>query len=869
MPDPPPVPPREKTHSTPADPLRPLLSRLKGRPPHTADQRRRVEESVQEGVSRAAMGPLPGEADEIIDLPTEVPPPREWEARKDLPDDVAEAAGKPGSNWGKYVLVSELARGGMGIVWKAWDRSLGRFVAIKFLRAGTAEGERRLFREAQLLARLQHPNIATVYEVGMHDNQPFLAMQLIHGQVIDRMDLELHDLLRAIRDVALALDYAHGRGVVHRDVKPGNIMIGPRQGDEPFHAYVMDFGVAREALATSATHTGRVVGTPPYMSPEQVRGNLEELGPRSDIYSLGATLYHLITGRPPFETDDVVHLASRIPTEHPPRPRKIRPTIPPEVEQIVLKAMEKDPPDRYPTAKAFADDIDRFLGGLPILARRPSLPRRCAKWMRRNWKQLAPLAVGLACVVGVVGIGLWDLRNQLAIVEEQWRMVSELEKQPGFERNEDSLQRVRDACQTIIRLSPEHFRARTMLSYVEGLLRSLPEERRRRFATAVRSIEAAWAWLSTADREASPDDCSNAVNQALIESERAVEAAPDLAAAHHLVGECLQRLGRESEALDRWRTAVQLDPSHGPAWASWARSLIFRRLRWKELRRSIRDLVDPSLSWPGEAPEDSAFVTKLTRALPACVFPIAVGKISTEAAAAFLQGDGERARLLATRALGITRPSAPGNEWLHLFAAAAAPEKISIALENRPNFVEALFVRAVTALPTPEGAAQDLDRVIRLRPGLLEPYLCRALLRLGSPAAATDLEQALAKEPSSPVALFCRALHRAARGESEPAIADLGAVLRDPNYWPAYLVRARLLLETDPAAALADVETLLDLQPSCGPAFFRRAEIQRRRGMWKETAEDCKRALELSPEGWRYRPEAEKLLREAESHLSD
>jgi predicted Ser/Thr protein kinase len=298
-------------------------------------------------------------------------PSRDWITRlaESMRDHEGERSAVGGS-LPRYEILGEISRGGMGIVYRAWDPHLGREVALKVLlehAASTPDARDRFQRESQLAARLTHPHIVPVYDSGVWNGQMFLAMQLLEGPTLGKAGLDLRATLEKIRDAARALDYAHAQGIVHRDVKPSNLMLD-RQG----RVYVTDFGLARKIEGTAKlTLSGVVMGTAGYMSPEQAQGL--KVDARSDVYSLGATLYDLATGQPPFTAADAMSILLKAILKDPPRPRRHNPALPRDVETIILKAMDKEPARRYPTAGALADDLQRYLDGDPILARPPGL----------------------------------------------------------------------------------------------------------------------------------------------------------------------------------------------------------------------------------------------------------------------------------------------------------------------------------------------------------------------------------------------------------------------------------------------------------------------------------------------------------------
>ncbi len=353
---------------------------------------------------------------------------------------------------GDFQLVHELGRGGMGVVYEAWQASLQRRVALKVLPFAAVLDPRRLQRfqnESLAAASLDHPGIVRIYSVGCERGVHFYAMQLIEGCTLAQMIHELkqapggqsqpptpaaanetspaaprgstdrkpacgppHTPIRSTRDqeffsftagvgiqAAEALEHAHQMGVVHRDVKPSNLML-----DAQGRLWVTDFGLAMTQLAAELTVSGDILGTIRYMSPEQAAGRRQVLGQQTDIYSLGVTLYELLTLRPPFADDDRQHLLRQIADTDPPLPRQSNQAIPQDLETIVLKAMAKEPQARYATAQELADDLRRFVEDEPIRARRPSPAARLAKWARRHrtvvWSAVVVL---LMAVVGLSG----------------------------------------------------------------------------------------------------------------------------------------------------------------------------------------------------------------------------------------------------------------------------------------------------------------------------------------------------------------------------------------------------------------------------------------------------------------------------------
>ena len=265
----------------------------------------------------------------------------------------------------------------MGVVYEALDRELNRKVALKLLltndhadRTVVALEEERFIREAQLSAKLKHPNIVTVYEAGSIGGRRYLAMQLVEGTSLAAWlkkvpQASLKQSVTIIRDVALAVEQAHQQGVLHRDLKPQNVLL-----DKEARPYVTDFGLAKRLdLPEGKTHDGSIMGTPNYMAPEQAAGNSKEIGPATDVYALGAILYECLTGQPPFKGHSLAETLDQVRHQEAISVRQLQPRVPRDLETIAMKCLRKEKENRYPSAQELADDLGRFLEGKPILAR--------------------------------------------------------------------------------------------------------------------------------------------------------------------------------------------------------------------------------------------------------------------------------------------------------------------------------------------------------------------------------------------------------------------------------------------------------------------------------------------------------------------
>ena len=314
------------------------------------------------------------------------------------PDD---SACDPSSLFGEYELGEEIGRGGMGIVFKARHRKLNRIVALKMSLNGhySLSTELERFRlEAEVAANLDHPNIVPVYDEGEHGGRLFFSMKLVEGgSLAQEISRFLEDPLAAARllaAVARAIHFAHTRGAIHCDLKPANILL-----DEAGQPHVTDFGLARRFGSDSAlTATGALLGTPSYMAPEQASGSRKELTPAADIYGLGAILYELLTGQPPFRAPSVMETVVLVLEREPEPPRSLRASVPVELEQICLKCLEKSPKERYPSAHVVAESLEQFLRGEAIAG--TTIWQRLRRWTRREPELVSRLG-GLGLMIAL------------------------------------------------------------------------------------------------------------------------------------------------------------------------------------------------------------------------------------------------------------------------------------------------------------------------------------------------------------------------------------------------------------------------------------------------------------------------------------
>jgi formylglycine-generating enzyme required for sulfatase activity/predicted Ser/Thr protein kinase len=336
----------------------------------------------------------------------------------------------------RYELGDRLGQGGMGIVYRAFDKVLSRTVAIKLLREEDPLTTERFLREARAQAKVEHEHICHIYEVGTLSGRPFIAMQYVAGEPLGaaRGQMSLEEKVRVVRDAALAVHAAHRVGLIHRDLKPSNILVEHTAAG--WRPYVMDFGIAREASANALTMTGQVMGTPQYMSPEQALGRTAEIDRRTDVYALGATLYELLTQKPPFTGATAAEVLLKVIEGDPSPPRARVPGLPADLEAVVLRCLRKEPQERYDSARAFADDLGRYLAGEPVEARRTGLWYRIRKRARRNKALTVAVAVGVLATSSVGGV------SRFITVRDRNARVASLFDEGGRARTEAASLRV-------------------------------------------------------------------------------------------------------------------------------------------------------------------------------------------------------------------------------------------------------------------------------------------------------------------------------------------------------------------------------------------------------------------------------------------
>ena len=342
--------------------------------------------------------------------------------------------GRPMPHVSGYEILGELGRGGMGVVYKARQKKLNRLVALKMVLSGghaSPDALARFLVEAQAVAALQHPNIVQIYEVGEHDSLPHFSLEFVDGAPLDRAlagkPQKPVDAARLVETLSRAMHFAHAHSILHRDLKPANVLLTSDGVPK-----ITDFGLAKKLEGDSGqTKDGSIMGTPSYMAPEQARGEMKNLGPSADIYSLGAMLYEMLVGRPPFLGSSPFDTIMQVIKEEPVPPSRLIGKLPPDVETICLKCLQKEPAKRYATAELLAEDCRRFIAGEPILSRPISPVERAWRWCRRN-----PRVAGLLATVAglLVVVSVTSTVSALTIAQE--RNLKEIQRKDAVDARE-------------------------------------------------------------------------------------------------------------------------------------------------------------------------------------------------------------------------------------------------------------------------------------------------------------------------------------------------------------------------------------------------------------------------------------------------
>jgi tetratricopeptide (TPR) repeat protein/tRNA A-37 threonylcarbamoyl transferase component Bud32 len=699
----------------------------------------------------------------------------------------------PGRRLGRFELVKLLGEGGMGTVWRARDPDLRRDVAIKVIKPERGDLA-RFEREARLAAQLAHPHIAAIYEIGREEGRPWLAMQLVEGETLRHRPPDgVRQAVDLARDAALAVQYAHDRGIIHRDLKPDNLMVAPREGKA--HIYVMDFGLAREVAAPAElTASGMMVGTPAYMSPEQARG--DRVDARSDVYSLGATLYELIAGRRPFTTASVLDLVMEILHEEPPSLRSVKAGVARELDTVVLKCLEKDPARRYGSMRELAEDLQRWLDGEPVIASPPSLISRVRRGVARRKVLMASIAAAVvaAALVAALAVPGWmkaradaDAFRDLGVLRTELVLARQ-----GFHNPHA------DPAAVVARI-------RQVLARVDAFI-------------ARRPLPA--AWHVKAHGHIQLDELAEAEAAA----RESIRIAPDFAPGESLLATILV----ERAVLDL----------HGDESTIGRRTGRVTPLLEEAARRLERPVAEEAFAlWGLVRTDDDEIAGVVARAM--------LLKYSRGDALAAMRELREAEKRL---------PAAEYRYWASVWAADGEKmAHIDAAIARRPHYPAALLQRAnLCGRRDRKRQLEDLDAALRASPRHLYALVNRTSARIAvgdTDGAARDIALALEVAPDNVYALAGRGeLHRIL-GRVEEAARDLERVIRlEPGFAFAHASLGWMRVNAgDLEAGLAGLDRAVELDPEYVPALHNRGVARTRARKFDGAVEDLRRAMRLDP----------------------
>jgi eukaryotic-like serine/threonine-protein kinase len=694
-----------------------------------------------------------------------------------------------------YDVEALVGHGGMGVIYEARQHRLNRVVALKMLIAGAHAGPReraRFQREAEAVASLQHPNIVAVYDVGDHEGCPYFTMELLEGgslaQRLSDTPLPVGQAAALLITLADAVQAAHQAGIVHRDLKPANILLTAEGTPK-----VADFGIARQFDEEPAlTLSGVQIGTPSYMAPEQVSGIAGTIGPAADIYALGALLYEMLTGRPPFRGESVIETQRQVIHQEPVSPSRLNTKVPRDLETICLKCLSKEPQRRYASAAALANDLRRFAEGRPIQARPVGWAERSWRWCRRN-PTLAALLVTALVLVGLSsGGGMWLVQRRAELRNEVVTTVAQaVSLRRGF-----------------------HFReARQLLDQLRQRVgRAGPDDLRGR-------VDQARADLDLVEH----------LDDARIQVPTLVDGKYEPAGAERLYAAAFVAagLGREGDDSESMAARVQESAVREEIvaalddWASITPDL--RRRAWllAVARRADPDPVRGRLREP-ELWQDSARLTRLAREPSAAELPpqlaTALGRVSRRSG-----GD-------AVALLSAAQARFPDDFWLNF--------ELGWALYDVHRWDEALgYCRAALALRPKASPVYD---------GL--GYILRHMGRVDE--AIGFFQQALRLDPEYVAAHVNLAYALQAKGRLDEAIGHLQQTLSIAPKSALIHINLGLALRDKGrlVEAMGHLQQALSIEPKSGAVHYNLGMVLREKGRLGEAIDHLQQAVNIEPE---------------------
>ncbi|MFH1227619.1 MAG: tetratricopeptide repeat protein [Planctomycetota bacterium] len=716
------------------------------------------------------------------------------------------------TTFGKYSIERKLGQGGMGAVYLALDPALNRRVALKVITSNDAELLERFQREASAVAKLKHPNIVQVYEAGVINKQHYFTMDFIEGAGLDKLIASkqkpnAQNIARIIYQVASALHYAHSQKIIHRDIKPANILV-----DNQGKAYIADFGLVKQltGLDRSLTMTGTTVGTPDYMPPEQAMGRKDEIDPRSDIFSLGATLYHCITGRVPFIGKEIYEVLSKVINDEPPAPSTIMRMIPKDLETICLKCLNKDKAKRYQTAGALAQDLKRYLEGGSIIAKRTSSISKL--WIKATKNKIAGLATAGAIVV-VIAVVIGLMVSSAGKKKEIDSYRAEAEK--AFESK--SYDEAKTWCDKVLALSPGDEKMQSLLKKSEKIIKAQEDKKQQEDKQAKEAAAKAQKAVDLrAEAKAILDRAAGAPTP-----DQKIKLAQDALAIDPTFGDAYQAIGYAyKEKMESGLAGNQSSDKY--------RELIDKA--YGCFTKAIETTPTLAYSYYERAQIKKQIYNKLEEAIPD------FKKV--------LEYDPKSHIAYFARAI-IEEDKKQYDD---------AIKSYTKAIELYPEYDMAYNNRGVIYKDKKEmdKAFADYDKAIELNPKFYEAYNNRGLMyqkRGDIDKALADYNRAMELKPDSSEVYYNRGYAYQIMEEFDKAIADYTkATGLDPRNAPAYSNRGTIYQKRGAIdKAFADYNKAIELNPDYAEPYQNRGDVYQARGEFDKAIAEYDKAARIGP----------------------
>ena len=759
------------------------------------------------------------------------------------------------NTFGKYILEKKLGQGGMGAVYLASDPTLQRQVALKIMTVEGQELTERFNREAQAMAKLKHPNIIQVYEVGTIGKHHYFTMEYIKGASLDnrikdtKNKLSPRQVAEIIRDTASALDYAHKQSIIHRDIKPANILI-----DSNKHPYLMDFGLAKEltGLDRSLTMSGSIMGTPDYMSPEQAMGDKRRIDSRSDIFSLGATLYHSISGQPPFKGKELYQVLDQVVNKDPIPPSRLMRSLPKDLETICLKCMDKEKERRYQTSRELADDISRYLAGESISAKPISVVTRVLKRSKKN-------KIAIISILGTVVILAAVVISLITSSASKNRQIEEYRQKAYQSFKEDKFEEVIAICNTVLALLPRDEEIKSLLRKSDYAIkekeariqrekdqakaeeekmrlekeRAKAEEEKMRLEKEKIKAETEKMRIEKERAQAEEEKMRREKELAKAETEKIQKAKDTREKAKAILDRLNAGNLTPDERIKAANDALQIDPSYGDA--------------YQVIGYAYKDKKDYDKAYE--------YFTKAIENTPTLAYSYYErGHIN-----AYIYGKVEKAIADFTKVFELDPNShigyfAAGTIEYYLQNYDKAIADLNKAIEIKSDYADAYANRGTTYVQKGEieRAITDLNQAIKLDPNNANAYINRAVAykQKGEiDKAMTDINYAIKLNPNDVSAYRNRGSIYKQKGEIDKAIADYNKAIELNPYDVASYNNRGLAYEgkKDFNSAFADYNKAIEIDPKCAEAYNSRGGIYSKTGDFEKAIEDYTRAIELKP----------------------